>query len=247
MGMDSRSGSLLSMVALGIVIASASASAHANSGSSGTTAFIVAQSTDTYSSGRSAPRQSRTTGTQGVEGNPNCPPPNTGGSPPKNWSCKSRNRQPPPGIIHWNELDGITEGSAEMENWCRWYFNVARTIQKEFQLQLAAMRSDAQFMSMVRREGSVTAKYQIEPAPSSFDAGSTIYTISNISVPQTPLGRVVGKTLRVVGARTDILAFPPTPPRDAPVIRTSTFRVNAQGGPPQYDQRCRTWIAQQNP
>jgi hypothetical protein len=134
-----------------------------------------------------------------------------------------------------------------MEDWCKWYFKVAREIQKEFHMQLAQVRnSDPPLMSMARRQGTVNASYQIGPAPSPSGLNA-VYTITNVNVPQTPLGRIVRRTLEVVAGRTDILAFPPNPPRSEPVLRTSTFRVSGQGGPPQYDQRCRAWIAQQNP
>ncbi|HEV8713172.1 MAG TPA: hypothetical protein VGX03_10120 [Candidatus Binatia bacterium] len=51
-------------------------------------ARVQAQYGDVFSS-QSAPRSSRRTGTQGVEGNPNCPPPVIGGITPKNWACKT--------------------------------------------------------------------------------------------------------------------------------------------------------------
>ena len=49
---------------------------------------VWAQYGDVFSS-QGAPANSRRTGTQGIEGNPNCPPPVIGGITPKNWSCKT--------------------------------------------------------------------------------------------------------------------------------------------------------------
>lgn len=43
-----------------------------------------------------AQSSSRPTGTQGVEGNPNCPPPVIGGITPRNWSCPTGTKPPAP-------------------------------------------------------------------------------------------------------------------------------------------------------
>ncbi len=42
-----------------------------------------------------AQNRSNPTGTQGVVGNPNCPPPRTGGPPPRNWSCPTGTQRVP--------------------------------------------------------------------------------------------------------------------------------------------------------
>src|SRR5712691_8881750 len=40
------------------------------------------------------PRRSGKTGTQGIEGNPHCPPPVVNGITPRNWSCKTGQARP---------------------------------------------------------------------------------------------------------------------------------------------------------